>query len=168
MSTSLIRPVEHHHRNLRAHVEQALSAAIITGELAPGTLLTVPTLATQFEVSATPVREAVLDLESRGFVESVRNKGFRVTEVSPESLRQIAEVRQLLEPPAMEQLARNFPADELPLDILALLVSCGYAVRAEDAQALDHAVRRDATNVTTATSSRSASMPKPLSTPRLS
>ena len=114
MSTPLIRPVEHHHRNLRAHVEQALSAAIITGELEPGTLLTVPTLAAQFEVSATPVREAVLDLESRGFVESVRNKGFRVTEVSPESLRQIAEVRQLLEPPAMEQLARNFPADELP------------------------------------------------------
>jgi len=62
----------------------------------------------------------------------------------------------------------QFPADELPADILALLVSCGYAVRAEDAQALDHAVRRDATNVTTATSSRSASMPKPLSTPRLS
>src|SRR6478735_8416538 len=114
MSTPLIRPVEHHHRNLRAHVEQALSAAIVTGELAPGTLLTVPTLATQFEVSATPVREAVLDLESRGFVESVRNKGFRVTEVSREALRQIDEVRQLLEPAAMEQLARNFPADELP------------------------------------------------------
>jgi DNA-binding GntR family transcriptional regulator len=114
MSTPLIRPVGHHHRNLRAHVEQALSAAIMTGELEPGTLLTVPTLAAQFEVSATPVREAVLDLESRGFVESVRNKGFRVTEVSPESLRQIAEVRQWLEPPAMEQLARNFPADELP------------------------------------------------------
>jgi len=48
----------------------------------------------------------------------------------------------------------QFPADELPLDILALLVSCGYAVRAEDAQALDHAVRRDATNVTTAASQR--------------
>ena len=61
-----------------------MSAAIITGELAPGTLLTVPTLAAQFEVSATPVREAVLDLESRGFVESVPNKGLRVTEVSPD------------------------------------------------------------------------------------
>ena len=45
----------------------------------------------------------------------------------------------------------QFPADELPLDILALLVSCGYAVRADDAQALDHAVRREATKVTTRT-----------------
>ena len=69
----------------------------------------MPTLAAQFEVSATPVREAVLELESRGFVESVRNKGFRVTEVSAEALRQIAEVRQLLEPPAMEQRPGTFP-----------------------------------------------------------
>ena len=45
----------------------------------------------------------------------------------------------------------QFPADELPVDILALLVSCGYAVRAEDAQTLDHAVRSDITQVTTAT-----------------
>ena len=44
----------------------------------------MPTLATRFAVSATPVREAVLELESRGFLESVRNKGFRVTRVAPE------------------------------------------------------------------------------------
>jgi hypothetical protein len=40
----------------------------------------------------------------------------------------------------------RFPADELPLDILALLVSCGHAVRAEDAQALEEAVRSDGTH----------------------
>jgi len=45
----------------------------------------------------------------------------------------------------------RFPPDELPLDILALLVSCGHAVRAEDAQALDEAVRSDATQGPTAT-----------------
>ena len=114
MSTPLIRPVEHHHRNLRAHVEQALSAAIITGELAPGTLLTVPTLAAQFNVSATPVREAMLNLEKRGFVEAVRNKGFRVTDVSEDDLRQIVGVRRLLEPEAMQQLAGALPEKELP------------------------------------------------------
>lgn len=113
MSISAIKPVAQQ-LSLRAHVEKALSTAIITGELAPGTMLTVPTLAAQFAVSATPVREAMLDLEGRGFVESVRNKGFRVTEMSDEALRELAEVRQLLEPPAMEQLARAFPLEELP------------------------------------------------------
>lgn len=100
--------------SLRAHVERMLSSAIISGELAPGTLLTVPTLATQFDVSATPVREAMLDLEKRGFVEPVRNKGFRVTAVSDTVLQEIVEVRQLLEPPAMEELAKRFPRDVLP------------------------------------------------------
>ncbi|WP_127794647.1 GntR family transcriptional regulator [Agromyces sp. LHK192] len=111
MSLQSVRMPEQ--RSLRAHVEQALSAAIISGELAPGTLLTVPTLAAQFNVSATPVREAMLDLEGRGFVEPVRNKGFRVTEVSDEVLRELVEVRQLLEPPAMERLARGFPSERL-------------------------------------------------------
>jgi len=111
LSLQMIKPPEQ--RSLRSHVEQALSAAIISGELAPGTLLTVPTLATQFDVSATPVREAMLDLESRGFVEPVRNKGFRVTEVSDEVLRELVEVRQLLEPPAMERLATMFPEERM-------------------------------------------------------
>jgi DNA-binding GntR family transcriptional regulator len=114
--------------SLRARVEQALSAAIITGELAPGTLLTVPSLAAEFKVSATPVREAMLDLEGRGFVEPLRNKGFRVTEVSDEALREIVEVRQLLEPPAMAELATRFPKEELPaLEALAQQIIDGAA-----------------------------------------
>lgn len=86
----------------------------MSGELAPGALVTVPTLAQQFAVSATPVREALLDLKQRGFVSSVRNKGFRVTAVSAEDLREIVELRQLLEAPAMRDLARDFPADTMP------------------------------------------------------
>nr|WP_211116414.1 GntR family transcriptional regulator [Glycomyces buryatensis] len=99
--------------SLRTRVERTLSTAIISGELAPGTLLTVPTLAEQFAVSATPVREAMLDLEKRGFVEPVRNKGFRVTVVSDDLLNDIVEIRLLLEPPAMARLAGEFPMDRL-------------------------------------------------------
>jgi hypothetical protein len=71
-------------------------------------------------------------------------------------------LRSALESDAIQRLSRpfgflserrvQFPADELPLDILALLVSCGHAVRAEDAQALDEALRSEDTNVATATS----------------
>jgi DNA-binding GntR family transcriptional regulator len=99
--------------SLRGRIGESLSAAIISGELAPGTLVSVPTLASQFEVSATPVREAMLDLAQRGFVEPVRNKGFRVTTVSLEELRDIIEVRQLLEAPAMRTLAGELSARDL-------------------------------------------------------
>jgi DNA-binding GntR family transcriptional regulator len=113
MSMTAIRPAEQR-LSLRAQVERAVSAAIISGELAPGTMLSVPTLAVQFNVSATPVREAMLDLEKRDFVEAVRNKGFRVTVVSEAALRNTAEIRQLLEPPAMERLAESFEPASLP------------------------------------------------------
>ena len=99
--------------SLRGEVERALSAAIVSGELEPGTLVSVPVLAAQFNVSATPVREAMLDLEKRGFVESVRNKGFRITHVREKDLREIVQVRRWLEVPAVKQLASQFPADQL-------------------------------------------------------
>jgi DNA-binding GntR family transcriptional regulator len=114
MTVSAIHRVEQG-ASLRDRIGESLSAAIISGELAPGTLVSVPNLAAQFEVSATPVREAMLDLEQRGFVTSVRNKGFRVTEVSENDLREIVELRQLLEIPAMRALASNFPIATLPM-----------------------------------------------------
>ena len=113
MALSAIREVEHQ-ASLRDRIGKSLSAAIMSGELAPGSLVTVPTLAQQFAVSATPVREALLDLKQRGFVSSVRNKGFRVTAVSEQDLGEIVELRQLLEAPAMRDLADHFPADTMP------------------------------------------------------
>ena len=110
MSERRLEPGE----SLRVRVGRMLSLAIISGELAPGTLLTVPRVAERFAVSATPVREAMLDLEKRGFVETVRNKGFRVTAVSDELLQDLVEIRLLLEPPAMARVAGAFPADRLP------------------------------------------------------
>ncbi|GAB2530752.1 GntR family transcriptional regulator [Paramicrobacterium agarici] len=108
MTTSAIQPIPQQ-SSLSDYVQQMLSTGIISGELAPGELLTVPTLAGKFGVSATPVREAMLGLARRGFVESVRNKGFRVTSVSDEELSHIVQVRLWLEPPAMYELAADFP-----------------------------------------------------------
>ncbi|HEV6952075.1 MAG TPA: GntR family transcriptional regulator [Promicromonospora sp.] len=99
--------------SLREQVHRALVAAIVVGELEPGELVSVPTLAARFDVSATPVREAVLDLERRGFLEAVRNKGFRVTRVSDRTLRHVAAVRLAIEPVWMERLAPSFPAEQL-------------------------------------------------------
>jgi DNA-binding GntR family transcriptional regulator len=99
--------------SLREAVEKSVSAAIVSGELAAGELVSVPALALRFGVSATPVREAMLDLEKRGFVEPVRNKGFRITFVEEADLREIAQVRRWLEVPAIRIAAAHFPLDQL-------------------------------------------------------
>jgi DNA-binding GntR family transcriptional regulator len=126
--------------SLRSRVSEALAAAIVSGELEPETLLTVPTLAVEFNVSATPVREAMLDLEKRGFVESVRNKGFRVTPVSEKMLGHIVDVRQRLEPSAMRDLATS----GLDLDMVrfrALADEIVAGARASDLRTYLHADR---------------------------
>ncbi|HSA52260.1 MAG TPA: GntR family transcriptional regulator, partial [Yinghuangia sp.] len=64
--------------SLREQVARAIRAALVAGEMRPGVVYSAPGLATRFGVSATPVREALLDLAKDGLVEPVRNKGFRV------------------------------------------------------------------------------------------
>ena len=100
--------------NLRDRVSQALRAAIVSGEMEPGVVYSAPSLAARFGVSATPVREAMLDLVREGTVTIVPNKGFRVTEVDDTSLDQLTQVRQLLEPPVVGRVTPHVPAEDLP------------------------------------------------------
>ncbi|MFF7158395.1 FCD domain-containing protein [Streptomyces sp. NPDC008139] len=98
--------------SLRERVEEAIAAAIVSGQMPAGEVFSAPTLAARFGVSATPVREAMLNLAKRGMVEILRNKGFRVTAVSEDDLRAIVDVRQLLEAPAVRRLSgRLTPTD---------------------------------------------------------
>jgi DNA-binding GntR family transcriptional regulator len=100
--------------NLRDSVANALRAAVISGELKPGEVYSAPTLGARFGVSATPVREAMLDLVREGLVISLRNKGFRVTEVSDADLDDVAAVRQLIEPPTIRDVVPAIPAADHP------------------------------------------------------
>jgi DNA-binding GntR family transcriptional regulator len=92
--------------SLREQVTRTLEAGVIAGELQPGVIYSAPVLAERFGVSATPVREAMLDLVNEGMVETVRNRGFRVVEVSDDDLDQISQIRQLVEVPVMGQVAK--------------------------------------------------------------
>jgi len=94
---------------LRVQVQRALEAALISGELVPGEVYSAPSLALAFGVSATPVREAMLALVRKGYVETVPNKGFRITKVSEADLDNIARIRQLVEVPIMADIAKSLP-----------------------------------------------------------
>ncbi len=104
----------------------------MTGELEPGQVYSAPRLGVQFGVSATPVREAMLDLLKDGLVRTVRNKGFEVLAPSPAALHDILEVRLLLEVPTIRRLADRGVRDA---DIAALMPLAEATVRF--AEALD-------------------------------
>jgi DNA-binding GntR family transcriptional regulator len=120
-----------HAGSLREQVSRALEAALVTGELQPGGIYSAPGLAERFGVSATPVREAMLDLVKDGFVEVVRNKGFRVREVSESDLDQISQIRHLLEVPTTARAAALLTPSKFELlDMLAAEIE-GTAARAD-------------------------------------
>lgn len=114
------------YQSLRDQVTQALHSAVVTGELRPGVVYSAPALAADFGVSATPVREAMLDLAKEGLIEIVRNKGFRIVELSEQDMAEFAEVRELLEIPAVVLVAAR--AD--PHDLEALRDAAEETVRA--------------------------------------
>jgi DNA-binding GntR family transcriptional regulator len=98
---------------LRERLTAEIRASIITGQMAPGEVYSAPVLAARYQVSVTPVREALLDLVKEGLLTPVRNKGFRVVEPSDEDLDEIAKVRDLLEPAAVAEVARNATPEQL-------------------------------------------------------
>ncbi|MDJ0464188.1 GntR family transcriptional regulator [Streptomyces sp. H27-C3] len=99
--------------HLRDQVAHALRAALIAGDLRPGMIYSAPALAAEFGVSATPVREAMLDLVREGLVEAVRNKGFRITELTEQDLDDFTELRAMIEVPTVGRIARLARPEQL-------------------------------------------------------
>lgn len=99
--------------SVRAQVHRILRAQVASGELQPGEIYSAVTLSKRLGVSATPVREAMLDLASAGLVEAVRNRGFRILTVSPEDLDEIVTLRIWLEVPAMRPVIERATDEEI-------------------------------------------------------
>jgi len=75
----------------------ALEDAVISGELAPGTVLRQETLSERSGVSRTPIREELRRLAATGLVSFEPNRGVRVRAIPREELREAFLVRAELE-----------------------------------------------------------------------
>jgi DNA-binding GntR family transcriptional regulator len=84
--------------SMREQIYEALKGLILDNSYGPRTVLAIDRLADEFGVSATPVREALVRLESDGLVELIPNRGAQVTDIREEDVRYIWEMRLLLEP----------------------------------------------------------------------
>jgi len=107
MNTKLIN------RPLYEDVAERLRAQIFTHELAPGSWLDEQSLAQQFGISRTPMREAIKVLASEGLVTTKMNRGAYVTEVDRADLEQIFTVLSLLEGQAAKEAAIKATEEDL-------------------------------------------------------
>ncbi|MFZ7121413.1 MAG: GntR family transcriptional regulator [Eubacteriaceae bacterium] len=85
------------YKPLREIVFSTMREAIINGDFKPGQRLMEVQLAEQMGVSRTPVREAIRKLELEGLVIMVPRKGAYVAGISTEDVKEVVEIRSVLE-----------------------------------------------------------------------
>jgi DNA-binding GntR family transcriptional regulator len=94
-------------KSLASRVAERLREAIIDGEFALGAMIPEESLATQFGVSRTPVREALNQLQLQGLVVVKPQRGSYVFEPSEADIAAICEFRCVVEPNAAELAYRH-------------------------------------------------------------
>jgi DNA-binding GntR family transcriptional regulator len=147
-------------RNVRVmlgdEVYAVLQQAIMDGTIPPDERLNAGELARRFDVSPTPVREALAKLESDGLVEKHPLKGYRTTDLlDRQALLDLFELRLLLEPGSAAQAAVRHTAvddDELDREIKLARSAVGrpdaYTVLSQHDVRMHDAVFRAARNET--------------------
>ncbi len=99
--------------SLRGRVYNFLREAILDGRYKDGESLTEMKIAEELNVSRTPVREAIRQLELEGLVESIPNKGSIVKGISQKDMKDIYSIRIVLETLACDWAVDNITDEEI-------------------------------------------------------
>ena len=86
---------------------------ILYGDLPPGSKLTETALSKEYGVNRAPIREAFLRLEERRLIERVPFSGTRVFMPSPQMLKELFEIRQVLEGLACRRVAEGITPEQV-------------------------------------------------------
>lgn len=100
-------------RDLKNHTYTILKERLINCIYPPGSMLNEAQLATELEMSRTPVREAISRLEMDGFVKILPKKGIYVTDILLSDVLQIFQTRIEIEPITLRLAASHLPENEL-------------------------------------------------------
>jgi DNA-binding GntR family transcriptional regulator len=100
--------------NKKVQVYENLKQRIIDCELVPGLPINEAVFASELGVSKTPIREALRQLERDGFVDSIPGRGSTISHITPSDIREVFEIREIIETGAAKNVAR-FQHDIEPL-----------------------------------------------------
>lgn len=118
---------------LRPLVVRQLIRAMFTQKLVAGDRLVVSKLATQLGASSTPVREALLELNTLGLVELIPNRGAVCLPFGAEELREMYLVRRVLEVEATRRATGNLAgSDAHRAKLREILATLGALLQGDD------------------------------------
>ncbi|MBP2296690.1 GntR family transcriptional regulator [Azospirillum rugosum] len=128
-------------QNRADQIRELIAEEITAGKLSPGARLEEVALAERFNVSRTPVREALAQLASAGLVEMRPRQGAVVATLSLERIMEMFEVMANLESLCAELCARRMTAAD-QAGLLALHQRCAEVIESGDSDAYYEANRR--------------------------
>lgn len=99
--------------SLAESVYYSLRNKILRGEMRPGAALLEEELSDTLQVSRTPLRKALTQLTSEGYLEKGKDRTLRIPEISKEALKDTLFTRKLLEVAASEQAALFASAEDI-------------------------------------------------------
>ncbi|MFF0988864.1 GntR family transcriptional regulator [Kocuria nitroreducens] len=90
---------------LKDSTEALIRRALLSGAMRPGEIYSANALAARLGVSNSPAREAMMSLANKGLLELVRNRGFRVVELTDPDKQEVYDLRRLIEVEAVRRVA---------------------------------------------------------------
>ncbi len=112
-----------------------LKADILANRLPAGFQAPEPEIAERLGMSRTPVREALLRLQSDGLIELIPRRGAKVLPISFEDMREIYEILTALEPEAAAGLAARSDKDPIFQALNPTVLAMEQALAEEDLEA---------------------------------
>lgn len=100
-------------QSLTSAVADKLREQIIRGEMPEGTQLRQDAIASQYEVSRIPVREALRQLDAEGLITIIPNRGAVVPALSPDDIEELFSIRALLEPEVLKLSIPHLTEEDL-------------------------------------------------------
>jgi len=98
---------------LMDQIYEILKERIVNLELKPGAKIDIGSLATEFDISETPIRDALKKLSKDGLVKTKSRRGYYVVRLSKKDIVEIYDLRKLLESHALESSMENIKSSEL-------------------------------------------------------
>jgi DNA-binding GntR family transcriptional regulator len=133
IESSSTRPAMFDHRTLWQRVHDHLREEIISGRLAPGTVLHEVALAGSLGVSRGPIRDALGRLAVEGLVTTTPRRGAVVRALSSEEFIDAYQVREALEMMAVRLAVPRLTADDLA-EMERLIEAMAARAEADDVQ----------------------------------
>ncbi|WP_225846994.1 GntR family transcriptional regulator [Streptomyces sp. HPF1205] len=123
--------------SLRQQIADALRDEVLTGRLQAGRHFTVKEIADTYGVSATPVREALVDLAAQGLLEVEQHRGFQVRRFTPEDFRSLTDAQAFVVEAAFRHLSEHGMGELPPESLASVRRRAEAAARAAQAGVLD-------------------------------